>query len=119
MGPPGHLRVTILSELGPKKRKSNNSLLLCRAPKRDRYREILSNPRLRHKFTRQLAHFTDFDPKYRLSIPSNKRPLWPLGNMNQDKVPKVRIGHSERKQPELEVAQKAHTPSNLDSDYHT
>jgi hypothetical protein len=40
--------------------------------KRDRYREILSNPRLRHKFTNQLAHFTDFDPKYRLSIPSNK-----------------------------------------------
>jgi hypothetical protein len=39
--------------------------------KRDRYREILSNPRLRHKFTNQLAHFTDFDPKYRLSIPSN------------------------------------------------
>jgi hypothetical protein len=40
--------------------------------KRDRYREILSNPRLRHKFTNQLAHFTDFDPKYHLSIPSNK-----------------------------------------------
>lgn len=40
--------------------------------KRDRYREILSNPRLRHKFTNQLAHFTDFDPKYRLSMPSNK-----------------------------------------------
>ena len=40
--------------------------------KRDRYREILSNARLRHKFTDQLAHFTDFDPKYRLSIPSNK-----------------------------------------------
>jgi hypothetical protein len=40
--------------------------------KRDRYREILSNPRLRHKFTKQLAHFTDFDPRYRLPIPSNK-----------------------------------------------
>jgi hypothetical protein len=40
--------------------------------KRDRYREILSNPRLRHKFTSQLAHFTDFDPKYRLPIPSNR-----------------------------------------------
>jgi hypothetical protein len=40
--------------------------------KRDRYREILSNPRLRHKFTNQLAHFADFDPKYRLSIPSCK-----------------------------------------------
>lgn len=40
--------------------------------KRDRYREILSNPNLRHKFTRKLAHFTDFDPQYRLPIPSNK-----------------------------------------------
>ena len=40
--------------------------------KRDRYREFLSNPRLRHKFTKQLAHFADFDPKYRLPIPSNK-----------------------------------------------
>ena len=40
--------------------------------KRDRYREILSNPRLRHKFTCQLAHFTDFDPKYRVAIPSDK-----------------------------------------------
>jgi hypothetical protein len=40
--------------------------------KRDRYREILSNPRLGHKFTNQLAHFTDFDPKYRVPIPSNK-----------------------------------------------
>jgi hypothetical protein len=40
--------------------------------KRERYREILSNPRLRHKFTNELAHFTDFDPKYRVSIPSNR-----------------------------------------------
>jgi hypothetical protein len=40
--------------------------------KRDRYRQILSNPRLRHKFTHQLAHFTDFDPKYRRLIPSSK-----------------------------------------------
>jgi hypothetical protein len=40
--------------------------------KRDRYREILSDPRLRQKFTSQLAHFTDFDPKYRLPLPSNK-----------------------------------------------
>jgi hypothetical protein len=40
--------------------------------KRDRYRDILSNPRLRHKFTHKLAHFTDFDPQYRLPIPSNK-----------------------------------------------
>jgi hypothetical protein len=40
--------------------------------KRDRYRDIVSNPGMRRKFTDQLAHFTDFDPKYRLSIPSNK-----------------------------------------------
>jgi hypothetical protein len=40
--------------------------------KRQRYREILSNARLRHEFTNQLAHFADFDPKYRVSIPSNR-----------------------------------------------
>ena len=40
--------------------------------KRDRYREILASPRLRHKFTGRLAHFTDFDTKYRVPIPSNK-----------------------------------------------
>lgn len=40
--------------------------------KRDRYREILANPRLRHKFTERLPHFTDFDPKYRLPIPGNR-----------------------------------------------
>jgi hypothetical protein len=40
--------------------------------KRDRYREILSNSRHRQKFTRLLGHFTDFDPKYRLPIPSDK-----------------------------------------------
>ena len=40
--------------------------------KRERYREILSSPRLRHKFTSQLAHFKDFDSRYRLSIPNRK-----------------------------------------------
>jgi hypothetical protein len=40
--------------------------------KRDRYRELLSSERLRHKFTNELAHFADFDPKYRVPIPSNK-----------------------------------------------
>ncbi|HET9184292.1 MAG TPA: hypothetical protein VFP59_19395 [Candidatus Angelobacter sp.] len=40
--------------------------------KRDRYREILASPRLRHKFTRQLAHFADFDPRYRLPFSSDK-----------------------------------------------
>jgi hypothetical protein len=43
--------------------------------KRDRYWEILSNPLLRHKFTNQFGHFTDFDPKYHLLIPSLKRKL--------------------------------------------
>jgi len=38
--------------------------------KRDRYREIVSDPSLRHQFLHQLAHFTDFDPKYRVPIPS-------------------------------------------------
>jgi hypothetical protein len=40
--------------------------------KRDRYREILADPRLHHEFTRQLAHFRDFDPKYRVEIPGGK-----------------------------------------------
>jgi hypothetical protein len=40
--------------------------------KRDHYREIVSNPRTRHKFTHQLPHFTDFDSKYRLAMPSNR-----------------------------------------------
>lgn len=44
-----------------------------KSSKRDRYREFVSNPRLRHKFIHQLAHFTDFDPRYQLSIPSNKQ----------------------------------------------
>jgi hypothetical protein len=39
--------------------------------RRDRYRDFVSNPRLRHKFTHQLAQFSDFNPKYRLPIPSN------------------------------------------------
>lgn len=40
--------------------------------KRDRYREFLSDVKLRGKFTSRLAHFADFDPRYRLPIPSNK-----------------------------------------------
>lgn len=40
--------------------------------KSERYREILSNSRLRHKFNRQLGHFPDFEPKYRLPLPSGK-----------------------------------------------
>jgi hypothetical protein len=38
--------------------------------KRHRYREFVSDPRTRHRFVRQLAHFADFDPKYRLPFPS-------------------------------------------------
>jgi hypothetical protein len=49
-----------------------NEYSFIAAFERERYREILSNPRLRHKFTSRLAHFTDFDPKYRVPIPSNK-----------------------------------------------
>ena len=40
--------------------------------KRNRYREIISDVRLRHKFTSQLPHFKDFDPQYRLPISSSK-----------------------------------------------
>ncbi|MES2221781.1 MAG: hypothetical protein V4587_12545, partial [Acidobacteriota bacterium] len=40
--------------------------------KRDRYRDLVSDSRLRHQFTGRLAHFQNFDPQYRLPIPSNK-----------------------------------------------
>jgi len=40
--------------------------------KRDRYREFVSTSRSRHKFIDLLAHFKDFDPQYRVPIPSNK-----------------------------------------------
>jgi hypothetical protein len=40
--------------------------------KRERYLEMVGNPRLRHKFISTLAHFSDFDSQYRASIPSNK-----------------------------------------------
>lgn len=40
--------------------------------KRDRYREMLSSPRLRRRFIDLLAHFADFDPGYRLPFDSNK-----------------------------------------------
>lgn len=40
--------------------------------KRDRYREMLSSPRLRPKFVGKLARFADFDPRFRVPIPSNK-----------------------------------------------
>ena len=35
-------------------------------------RPLLGDPRLRRKFLDRLAHATDFDPKYRLPIPSSK-----------------------------------------------
>lgn len=40
--------------------------------KRERYRELLSDSRQRRKFLSKLAHFTDFDVKYRLPIPCGK-----------------------------------------------
>jgi hypothetical protein len=40
--------------------------------KRDRYRQFVSDPRLRRKFLNQLAHFKDVDPRFRLPIASNK-----------------------------------------------
>jgi hypothetical protein len=40
--------------------------------KRDRYREILSDPKLRRNFTGKLAHFNDFDPAYRLPFEGRK-----------------------------------------------
>jgi len=40
--------------------------------KRDRYREFLSNPRLRHKFTTCSCISKISIPKYRVSIPSSK-----------------------------------------------
>ena len=46
--------------------------MFLKRKKLDRYAEILSSPRLRHKFIRELAHFADFDPKYRVPIPSSK-----------------------------------------------
>jgi hypothetical protein len=51
-----------------------NSLIAAfvKRNKRDRYREILANSRLRHKFISQLPHFKGFDPQYRLPIASNK-----------------------------------------------
>ncbi|HSY03705.1 MAG TPA: hypothetical protein VK819_16190 [Acidobacteriaceae bacterium] len=49
--------------------------------KRDRYREFLDNPRVRHQFTHRLAHFTDFDPRYRL--PFLSRQLF-VGNITSE-----------------------------------
>ena len=40
--------------------------------KRDRYLEFLSNPSLRRKFTDRLAHFSDFDPRFQITLPSSK-----------------------------------------------
>ncbi len=65
-------RLGFCAKLPPVHNEHSLIAAFVKRSKRDRYREILSNPRLRHKFTNQLAHFTDFDPKYRLSIPSNK-----------------------------------------------
>jgi hypothetical protein len=61
--------------------------------KRDRYRELLSNPRLRHKFINLLPHFADFDPMYRLPIPSNR--LF---------VENIRIELKKRRSPDIVLA---------------
>lgn len=53
-------------------RHENSLIAFMKRNRRDRYREIVSDSRLRHKFTGQLAHFKDFDPQYRLPIPSDK-----------------------------------------------
>ena len=52
--------------------KAHLSLRLFQRNKRERYREFVSDTRLRHKFIKQLAHFSDFDSKYRLPLQSNK-----------------------------------------------
>ena len=77
--------------------------------KRDRYREILSNPRLRHKFTSQLAHFKDFDPKFRLSIPSNKLFIDNIAIELQERhSPNIVFAISERRQPGLLTKKNFH-----------
>lgn len=38
----------------------------------ERYREALSDTRLRHRLLEQLPHFKDFDPRYRLPLPSSR-----------------------------------------------
>lgn len=64
--------------------------------KRDRYREILSNPRLRYKFTSKLAHFADFDPKYRLPLPGNKLSVDRIAvELHQRRSPKIVYAISE------------------------
>jgi hypothetical protein len=54
--------------------------------KRERYRDILSDPRQRRQFIDRLAHFTDFDPKYRLPIPSNKLFVESIGKELQKRL---------------------------------
>ncbi len=41
--------------------------------KRERYLEIVSKPKKREKFLRELGHFKALDPRYVVTIPTNKR----------------------------------------------
>ena len=50
----------------------NSLVAFVKRNKRSRYRELFANPRLRHKFISQLAHFKDFDPALRLPFASTK-----------------------------------------------
>lgn len=40
--------------------------------KRDRYRELVCDPRQRHRFISKLSHFADFDFRYRIPIASGR-----------------------------------------------
>jgi hypothetical protein len=41
--------------------------------KRERYVEMISNPKKRQKFVRELAHFKSLDPRYLVSIPPTQQ----------------------------------------------
>lgn len=41
--------------------------------KRERYLEMVSKPKKREKFLRELGHFKALDPRYVVTIPTNKR----------------------------------------------
>jgi hypothetical protein len=41
--------------------------------KRERYVEMISHPKKRQKFLRELAHFKALDPRYFISIPPNQQ----------------------------------------------
>jgi hypothetical protein len=72
-----------------------------RRSKRDRYREFVSDARSRHKFTSHLAHFNDFDPQYRIPIPSNRLFVNNIASeLNKRHSPKIVFAISEN--PDLD-----------------